>query len=221
MMNVRSLLVAAVMLTTALPVQATISDPAGDFLPSFTGAPLGEVDVVGAAVVRRATGWDFSVTANGPVGVTPGVLYVWGINRGAGTPRLSFGSPSIGGGVNFDAVFVMFNNGDARVAAFPAAGPPAITNLPGALSLSGNSISGFAPLALLPSRGFAPEDYTFSLWTRLRANPLVDGTNVEIADLLGAGGFSASVPEPQSWALLLAGFAGVGMMARRQRRRLA
>ena len=216
--HLRHLIIAGALLAPFVPAHAgAIIDPAGDFLPTFTGTPTGEVDIVSASVVRRATGFEFLVTANGAVGTTPGVLYVWGINRGAGTPRLSFGTPSIGAGINFDAVFVMFSNGDARVAAFPAAGPPAITNLPGALSLNGNNISGFASLSLLPSRGFAVEDYSFSLWTRQRANPLLDGTNVEIADFLGAGGFTASVPEPSSWAMLLAGFAGVGLAARRKR----
>ncbi len=217
----RFFILASALLLPSLQAMATVTDPQGDYLATYSGPHLGAMDLVAASVVRRATGFEFSVTTNGPVGQTTGQLYVWGINRGAGTPRLSFGSPSIGGNVNFDAVFVMFGNGDARVAAFPAAGPPAITNLPGVLSLNGNSISGFAPFALLPSRGFAFEDYSFTLWSRQRVNPALDGTNAEVADFLGGAGFTASVPEPASWAMLLAGFGAVGLVARRRRGALA
>lgn len=203
----------------AAPAAAlTVTDPVGDFLPSFSGTQAGRLDITGAAAIRGTTGVNFTVRTAGAIGSTPGLLYVWGINRGAGTPRLTFGSPSIGAGIQFDSVFVMFGNGDARLVTFPAAGAPTITNFAGALTVSGNRISGFAPFALLPSRGFAAEDYVYSLWSRQRVNPTVDGLNSEIADLLpGTGGFAAAVPEPASWAMLIAGFGLAGAVQRRRR----
>jgi hypothetical protein len=120
--------------------------------------------------------------------------------------------------VLFDAVAVMFPDGLGRIAILPPAGPPAITNLPGLVNIQGDSISMSVAASLLPANGFAPEDYTFTLWSRQRVNPLADGTNAEIADFApGVGGIRAAVPEPATWALMIMGFATVGGALRRRR----
>ena len=103
---------------------------------------------------------------------------------------------------------------------FPAAGPPTITPLSGAVAVDGDTISGLIPLSLLPSRGFDPTDYSFTLWSRRRVDPAVDGTNAEIADFApDLGGLHASVPEPAAWATMILGFGLVGAAARGRRRR--
>ena len=77
--------------------------------------------------------------------------------------------------------------------------------------VDGNSISAVIPLALLPSDGFSPQDYTFTLWSRRRVNPAADGTNAEIADFApDVAGMRAVVPEPEAWALMILGLGGVG-----------
>jgi hypothetical protein len=75
-------------------------------------------------------------------------------------------------------------------------------------TIVGGTLSASVPLSLLFSTGFAPEDYTFGFWSRMRADPTVDGTNNEIADFLqGSGALNArAVPEPATWLTMLLGF---------------
>lgn len=196
----------------------TTSDPVGDFLASFTGAQNADLDIVGASARFDGTNFILSSTSVGAIGGSAGSLFVWGINRGKGTPRLSFGNPSVGSNVAFDSVAVFFPDGTARAVTFPAAGPPQITPLSGAVTVAGNTITGVVPFALLPTNGFEPTSYTFTLWSRLRVNPALDGTNAEIADFAPNGrGLFASVPEPSAWALMIAGFGLAGARARRRR----
>lgn len=212
----------AALLALAAPCRAaTQVDAAGDFLATYSGPKAGDLDILSAAVTFDGSNFHLSSTVAGTVGSTPGALYVWGIDRGAGAPRLTFGSPSVGGTVLFDAVAVMFPDGLARAVTFPAAGAPSITPLPGLVSVSGSTIEASFEASLFPANGFAPEDYTFTLWSRARVNPLMDGTNAEIADFAPDVGGIRAVPEPQTWALLIVGFAGVGAVLRGPWRRRA
>lgn len=224
MRTISTLAAAAALLSLTVPAgAATVTDPAGDFLGSYTGAQNGDLDIRSATAIFDGTDFRLSAQVNGTVGTSVGSLFVFGINRGAGTERLMLGSPAAGSGILFDAVAVLFPDGTGRIATFPAAGAPTITNLPGAITVSGNTISGLFPSALLPSRGFAAQDYGFALWSRLRVNPALDGTNAELADFApNASNFRATaVPEPGTWAMLLIGFAAVGASLRRGRTALA
>ena len=220
MTKYRTNLAAAVLAALSpMPAKAAVvADPGGDLLGTYTGPVRADLDIVSTAATFDGVSFHLSATLAGAPGAL-GSLFVFGIDRGAGTPRLTFGSPSVGAGVNFDAVAVMFPDGLGRVAAFPAMGPPVITQLPGSVTLAGNTLTGVFDLSLLPSRGFAPEDYRFALWSRQRVNPMADGTNAEIADF--ASIMVTSVPEPSTWALLILGFGAVGARLRRQRRTLA
>jgi hypothetical protein len=130
--------------------------------------------------------------------------------------------PAIGPDKLFDAVAVLFPSGTARVVTFPTMGPPTITPLASGASVAGNTISAVIPLSLLPSTGFAATDYVFTLYSRLRSNPLMDGNNSEVADFApDAAGFTARVPEPASWAMMLLGFGGIGAIARGRKAQLS
>ncbi|NNM76842.1 PEP-CTERM sorting domain-containing protein [Sphingomonas sp. ID1715] len=209
---------AGALLALASAAQAdTAADPLGDFLASFTGAQNADLDLVSASARSDGSNFILSSTSAGAIGSSAGSLFVWGINRGQGTPRLSFGNPSIGGNVRFDSVAVFFPDGTARAVTFPAVGAPQITPLAGAVTVVGNTITGVVPIALLPSNGFAPTSYTFTLWSRLRVNPALDGTNAEVADFAPNGrALFASVPEPASWAMMIAGFGLAGAATRRR-----
>lgn len=203
----------------AAPASAQLDDPAGDFLATYSGPQNADLDILSASVTFDGTKFYLSSTHAGDIGTSAGSLFVWGINRGSGVPRLSFGSPSIGADKPFDAVAVMFPDGTGRVAAFPLAGPPLITPLVDPVSVTGSSISAIVPLSLLGSMGLAPQDYTFALWSRRRVDPLVDGTTAEVADFAPDIGVmtARSVPEPATWATLLFGFGGLAAALRTRR----
>jgi hypothetical protein len=208
------------LLVSATTASAAVTDPAGDFLGTFTGPQNGDLDILSGDVSFDGTSFTFSSTQNGSIGTTAGSLFVWGVDRGTGLPRLTFGSPSVGAGVLFDAVVVMFPDGTLRVVTIPVAGAPTFNVIAGGTSVNGSSLSANVPLSLLFSTGFAPEDYDFGLWSRARVNPAMDGTNAEIADFLaGSGALNARVvPEPATWLMMLLGFGLVGGVIRRARR---
>ena len=151
-----------------------VGDLTGDFLATYTGPTSADLDIASVSASFDGTNFLLSSTMNGSIGTTTGSIFVWGVNRGSGTPRLTFGTPSIGAGVLFDAVVVMFPDGTLRVVSIPTIGAPTITNFAGGATVSGSTISGAAPLSLLFSTGFSPEQYTFTHWSRARVNPLAD-----------------------------------------------
>lgn len=193
------------------------SDPVGDFLPTYTGPLSPNLDFTSAEARFDGTNFNLTLTLAGPVTPTPGLLHVWGINRGAGVPRLNIlADPDLDPTVLWDSLAVLSPDGTLRVVDFPAVpGPPLITPIAGGAVISGNIITTSVPLALLSSRGFAPTSYTFQLWSRQRANPAADGPNTEVADF-GPRVF-ASVPEPGVWAMMIGGFAFAGASVRRRR----
>ncbi len=207
----------AAALTWTPAFAAPIPDPVGDFLPTYTGAQDPGLDIVSASALFDGNNFTFSSTSNGAIGLV-GSLYVFGIDRGAGTPRLASGSPSIGASVLWDAVAILFPDGTGRIVTFPTAGAPSITTLPGAVTVSGNTISGIFSASLLPSTGFTPGNYTFTEWSRLRVSPGADGTNAEIADFAAAGTRIAAVPEASTWAMMIMGFGMTGNLLRRRRK---
>jgi hypothetical protein len=118
----------------------------------------------------------------------------------------------------FDAVIVMFPDGTLRVVTIPLAGAPTINVIAGGTDVAGDTLSATVSLALLGSMGFAPEDFAFSLWSRTRVNPALDGTNAEIADFLPSSMVARTVPEPATWLSMLMGFGVIGSVMRRSRK---
>jgi hypothetical protein len=181
-----------------------ITDPAGDFLATFAGSSAStDLDVLSATVTYNPTAdiFTLSSTMAGPVGLTPGGFYVWGVNRGTGTAGFAANGLI---GVLFDTVVLLRPNGTGTAAgtALPA----------GAISVVGNTISASFSGALLPSTGFAKANYTFNLWPR-------DGAFTGFAAISdfapNNANFTATpVPEPARMGLMAL---GLGLLAWRVR----
>ena len=210
----RHLLLAALLAAGAAGSQAQgITDPAGDFLPTYIGPLNGDVDVLSAfAGYNPGTDtFSFSGTFDAAVGTTPGAFYVWGLDRGKGTERFVAGSPSVGQGVKFDAVVFLRPNGTARVTTFAGSVGTGVEIGAGTATILGNTISGSITGALLATTGFAKTDYTWNLW------PRIGTTNNTISDFApdGANVQIAVVPEPSTYALMGLGLAFIGGMRRK------
>jgi hypothetical protein len=206
---------AALMAAAAQPLAAQqASDPAGDFLPTYGGTKGGDLDVLSAQVFYDPTIQKFALTAtmNGAIGSTPNGFYVWGFNKGAGAA----GFASLGlNGILFDAVVLIRPTGVTVGGA----------NVNDFFFFQGNTFTAVVPLSFLPSTRFTPQNYTWNLWPR-QSGPT--GT-AQISDFapdnsnfgVTVGPIPAAVlttPEPGSMALMAAGIAGLGVVARRRRR---
>ena len=203
---VLQLLVAAG-LSAAASASFAVNDPIGDFLPSYTGAKNGDLDVVSSFVTYNA-GSDtffFSGTMNDAIGTTSTAFYVWGLDRGTGTAR--FGA--LADHVLFDSVVILRLDGSATVNLLPGA-----TVLAGAATFAGNTISASISGALLPGAGFAKSAYTWNLWPR----DSVPVGNAQISDFApdNSNVAVAEVPEPSTVALLALGLGALGWRAKRR-----
>lgn len=186
-------------------IAAPFIDPAGDFIPSYTGPRGNDLDVITSEVTLSSTQFLFSSTLAGPVGTTTGSLYVLGFDRGRGTSRF----PLIAPGVLFDQVLAVTGTGTATVRDLLSG---AATVLPSsAVSISGNNLNVAIPVELLPSQGFALASYTWNLWPRVGAgndNQISDfapnNSNVRVTSLS-----STSVPEPSTIAIFCLGIASL------------
>ena len=212
----RHALLAALLAIGAAAAQAqSITDAAGDFLPTYTGPQNGDVDVLSAFAGYDAgtDTFSFSGTFAGAIGTTAGAFYVWGLDRGVGTERFVAGTPSVGQGVKFDAAVFLRPNGTARVITFVGGVATPVEVGAGTAMVAGNTISGSISGALLGSTGFAKSDYTWNLWPRIGTDNKTisdfapDGMNVPVA----------AVPEPATYALMGLGLGVVGFMRRRRK----
>lgn len=190
----------------AAPASAvTISDPTGDFLASFVGPHNADLDVTNFSVVFDGTNFLIGGTLAGNILAADTPLYVIGINTGTGiiAPFAGIGEPN-----------VVFNQ---VVLITGATGTGALGATPLTTSITGNAFSVVVPASLLPSTGFQPQQYGFNLWPRLGL-----GNNNQISDFAPQNAMLSisPVPEPATWAMLLLGFAGMGAVMRRRRRRL-
>lgn len=220
---IRRLFLAAVLIlfggASHLVFANAITDPVGDFLPTFTGPHDGDLDVVSAHVVYNGPLNAFTLTAtlNGIIDTTnPALLYVWGFDRGAGLEIFQInGPPATGAGVFFDSVVAFVPNAGISVVVNDVLNPVQV--VAGGLTIHGKTISGVIDAALLPNLpghgGFG--DYTYNLWPRLGL-----GDNTGISDFAPDGSNAkVDVTEPGTLFLLAMGMVAI-LIARRRASRL-
>jgi len=193
-----------------------ITDATGDWASTYAaaGPRAGDLDVIGAFVTYNPGNgkFVFSGTMDAAIGTTPNAVYVFGVNRGAGTAR--FGAAA--SGVLFDAVVVFNPAGTSTVNLFD--GNPAQPLTAGAVMSFDSTVIGTVAGSMLPSTGFAASAYTWNLWPRAPGIAGVPG----IPDFAPNNSMVAvtnlsPVPEPGTWLMLAAGLAVVGAGARRRR----
>jgi hypothetical protein len=164
-------------------VPAAISDPVGDFLSTYTAPQLPGMDVVAHEVVflEDQDRVVFSGRMAGPITPIQEIngLYLFGLDRGRGTPHFLGGTPQIGPNVVWDSVVRINPNGTGLVNNQVAG---VITQLnPTDISINGDEFTASVPLSLLlPTATRPPEEWTYNLWPR---NSVVIGQNVSVSDL--------------------------------------
>jgi hypothetical protein len=178
-----------------------MSDPVGDFIPSFTGTASPDLDVTSFSVSLDAAATTFSLGAVLAGDIDPSLagFYVIGVNTGSGAihPFGAIGEPN----VTFNQVIVVQKSGTATL------GANSLTAL-----LSGNQFIVNVPVSLLPSTGASPADYGFNIWPRFGATVTGNGQISDFAPdnrLLSANGL-LPVPEPATWLMMLIGFGLIG-----------
>jgi hypothetical protein len=181
-----------------------VTDVAGDFLAGYTGSRNAAFDVLSADVGYNAATNEFvfRTTAAGDIAGVSGAAYVFGLDAGGSTnaPFASVGLP----GVTFNSTVTLRANGSAAVGATPVT-----------TQIVGNEIFTTVSASLLPSKGLAFKDYTWTVWS-------ID-TNVtglgRLADFAPDANIKVSaVPEPATYGMLMAGLGMLGMVARRRAR---
>ena len=201
-------LLGAVLIGLAGAAQATtISDPTGDYLTSYTGPHQADLDVTSLSVMFNASTDSFLLqsTMAGLIDATLPGFYVIGINTGTGTgPFGSIGAPD----VLFNQAIAVQKNGTATIGATALA--------PGSVTIGGNALSVVIPLSLLPSTGFDPAHYGFSIWPRSGTTgglATISDFAPDNATVAAAG----AVPEPANWMMMLGGFGLIGSALRQRR----
>ena len=198
-----------------------ITDPVGDILTTFSGVhPTGDLDVLDATVLYDSSTNLYRLTATmnaTPGSTTPGALYVWGVNTGAGTTNPGFVANGIDG-VRFNEVVLLQPNGAGSIVNLGAGG--VTTPLPGgSINISGNTISAIVPGSLLSATGFRPIDYTWNLWPRdVSFGTLADFN--QVADFAPNNAnfttTAGAVPEPEAYLGIVAGLLVAGWVVRRR-----
>jgi len=178
---------------------ALISDPPGDFLPTYIGPQDAGLDVLAHEVTLAGDRMNFFGRMAGPIAPTQAIggLYLFGVDRGQGTPRFlnsPAAPPIIGPNVLWD--FIVRINANGTGAAVNSLLGTTTTLAPADIAISGNEFTASVPLnLLLPAATRPPEEWTYNLWPRNGV-----GLNVQVSDLAPDDGNSPvhSVPEPAS-----------------------
>jgi hypothetical protein len=209
---------AALAAASIATANAAVTDATGDVVGSFTGTFTPSLDIVSANVQYLADTNRFFVTAtlNGPaLNAGTGASFIWGINRGEGTARFAAGGFT---NILFDSTIQLTLGGTFNVNRLIEAS--LLTNIdPGLNGVSpfdGNTISGFINASLLPSRGFAFDQYQWNFWPRVATPTGLPG----IPDFAPNNAMQlVETPEPGSMGLLALGLSLTLIAAHRSRRR--
>jgi hypothetical protein len=189
----------AVGLLVAAPLGPARADPipdaVGDFLPTYTGPLDPGLDVVEHQVTLLGDRVIFYGRMDGPIAPTAAIggLYLFGVDRGQGTPRFLGRTPAIGPNVLWDSIVRinpdgtgLFNNVVAGV----------ITPLdPADIIIDGNDFTASVPLRLMLPASTRPTcEWTYNLWPR---NGVSIGQTVQVSDLAPDDGNSPvqTIPE--------------------------
>jgi hypothetical protein len=194
----------ASLVLAALPfghANATVVDPLGDFLASYTGPKNPDLDVLSADVSFDGTKFTMSATMAGLVGATPNSLFVFGFDRGGATnaPFTALGQPN----VIFDSVVAV----NGTTGAFSAGG------VAGTAVINGNTLTATFLASQLVSTGKEFSEYLWNLWPRA---PAGSGAQV-ISDFAPDNAMHrVSVPEPASLAMFAIALVGFGFAQRKR-----
>ena len=102
-----------IFLITHAATAGSITDPANDFIPSFTGTHDPSLDVLSFSTTFDGSTFHIAATENGDIASFPTARFVIGFNRGAANNDFaSIGLPNI----VFDAVITLTSTGVAGVA---------------------------------------------------------------------------------------------------------
>ncbi len=135
-------------------------DAKNDWVVGYVGPRHPDLDVRAGEVSYDGTSYRFYSRFAGPVGLTPGAVYVWGVNRGQGTAR--FGP--LATGVLFDAVISLTVGGDATVRDLLTGTATVLP--PASVQRIGKQLEITVPASLLPSTGLPQAHFTANLWPR-------------------------------------------------------
>jgi hypothetical protein len=173
-------------------IPAVITDPVGDFLPTYTGVQDAGLDVVAHEVIVLEDRMIFFGRMDGPIAPTQLIngLYLFGVDRGQGTPRFLNGTPVIGPNVVWDSLVRINPDGTGR---FNNLLTGVVTPLnPADISISGNELTASVPLSLMqPAATKPPQEWTYNLWPR---DGLTPGQNQNVSDLAPDDGNSPVHP---------------------------
>jgi len=227
----RSAVLGAAAVAVALGATAaqatTVHDTGAGLLPTFdpkgakTTDNFRDLDVKSATVSYDDKNIYLSATMFGDIGSTDTGFYVWGVDTGTGTPFFKTlhdndptHQPDIGEAakVTFDT-FIVLNTNDTGSVNYLSGEPSDGVER---VSHEGATINAVISRSLLEDDATIDiSKWGFNIWPR--ANGF---GNADIADFAPNDrnfNGSASVPEPASWALMIAGFGLAGSTLRRRR----
>jgi hypothetical protein len=175
-----------------------------------------DLDVKSATVSYDANNIYLSATMFGTIGSTDTGFYVWGVNTGTGTDffQQQADHPDVGKGINFDTFIVLNTDLTGSVHYFSGEPNEGIEKI----TIDGNTIRAVISREVLEDAATIDiSKFGFNLWSRTTGF----AHNSDIPDFAPDDhnfNASASVPEPATWALLIAGFGFVGSTLRSRRR---
>jgi hypothetical protein len=147
-MRASLVLAGAIPALLASPVQAaTVTDPVGDFLPTFVGTKDADLDLTSFSASYDASLMRYLLqgTVAGAIDASTVGIYVIGVNTGAGAraPFGTIGAPN----VRFDNVILVRQDGTGAIDTTPPPLPVFDSNI----TISGNTFSVILPASTFTS----------------------------------------------------------------------